>query len=159
MISAETRYKMHDIELLAIVEAFKTWRHYLEGSWYEVLVLTDHNNLWQFIDTKSFSFRQVCLAQELSYYHFQINYCQDKTNGAADALSQYLQWRVEEEETFQAENVKILQSLQFLLINTSLSSLTLFELNFSKSNLSSLHQVFVCGTHVLLQLNQFWDSF
>ena len=32
MIPAETRYKTHDGELLAIVEALKTWKHYLEGS-------------------------------------------------------------------------------------------------------------------------------
>ncbi len=31
MISAETRYKTHDQKLLAIVKAFKTWCHYLEG--------------------------------------------------------------------------------------------------------------------------------
>ena len=59
MIPAETRYETHDGELLAIVEAFKTWRHYLEGSQHEVLVLTDHNNLRRFMDTKSLSSRQV----------------------------------------------------------------------------------------------------
>ena len=32
MIAAETRYETHDGELLTIVEAFKTWRHYLKGS-------------------------------------------------------------------------------------------------------------------------------
>ena len=32
MILAETRYETHDGELLAIVETFKTWRHYLKGS-------------------------------------------------------------------------------------------------------------------------------
>ena len=31
MIPAETRYETHNGELLAIVEAFKTWRHYLKG--------------------------------------------------------------------------------------------------------------------------------
>ena len=45
IIPAKTRYEMHDGELLAIVEDFKTWRHYLEGSRHEVLVLTDHNKL------------------------------------------------------------------------------------------------------------------
>ena len=45
MIPAKTRYETHDSELLAIVEAFKTWRHYLEGCKYKFLVLTDHNNL------------------------------------------------------------------------------------------------------------------
>ena len=59
MIPAETRYETHNGELLAIVEAFKTWRHYLEGSQHEVLVLTDHNNLCQFMETKSLSSRQV----------------------------------------------------------------------------------------------------
>ncbi len=60
IIPAETRYKNHDQELLAIVKAFKIWRHYLEGYKYEVFVLTDHNNLWQFMDTRSLSSRQVC---------------------------------------------------------------------------------------------------
>ena len=32
MILIESKYKTHDSELLAIVEAFKIWRHYLEGS-------------------------------------------------------------------------------------------------------------------------------
>ena len=60
MIPAETRYETHDGELLAIVEAFKTWRHYLEECKHEVLVLTDHNNLQRFMDTKSLSSCQVC---------------------------------------------------------------------------------------------------
>ena len=111
MIQAETRYETHDGELLAIVEAFKTWRHYLKGFKHEVLVLIDHNNLRRFIDTKSLSSRQVRWAQKLSRYHFQIDYCQGKANGAADALSQYLQRSAEEEETLQAENVKILHHL------------------------------------------------
>ena len=89
MIPIETRYKTHNGELLTIVEAFKTWRYYLEGYKHEVLVLTDYNNLRCFMDTKSLSSQQVCWAQELSRYHFQINYCQNKTNVAADALSRF----------------------------------------------------------------------
>ena len=45
MIPAQTRYETHDGELLAIVKAFKTWRHYLKSCKHEILVLTDHNNL------------------------------------------------------------------------------------------------------------------
>ena len=44
MIPAETQYETHDVELLAVVKAFKTWRHYLEGCKHEVFVLMDHNN-------------------------------------------------------------------------------------------------------------------
>ena len=45
MIFAKTRYKTHNCELLAIIKAFKTWRHYLESCKHKVLVSTDYNNL------------------------------------------------------------------------------------------------------------------
>ena len=74
MIPIKTRYKTHNGKLLAIVEAFKTWRHYLEGCKHKVLMLTNHNNLRRFMDTKSLSSKQVRWAQKLSYYYFQIDY-------------------------------------------------------------------------------------
>ena len=67
MISTETRYETYNGELLAIIEDFKTWYHYLKGCEHEVLVLTNHNNLCQFMDTKSLSFKQVYWAQKLSH--------------------------------------------------------------------------------------------
>ena len=70
MISAKTKYKTHDTELLAIVQAFKTWRHYLKGCKHKVFVLTDYNNLCRFINRKSLSSRQVKWAQKLFRYHF-----------------------------------------------------------------------------------------
>ena len=91
MISTEIRYKPHDNELLAIVEAFKIWRHYLEDCKHKVLILTNYNNLCRFMDTKSLSFCQVQWAQELNKYYFWINYYQRKANGAADALSRFPQ--------------------------------------------------------------------
>ena len=57
IIPAKTRYKTHDGKLLAIVEAFKTWRYYLDGCEDEVLVLSIYNNFRRFMDTKSLSFR------------------------------------------------------------------------------------------------------
>ena len=151
MIPAETRYKTHNGELLAIVKAFKTWKYYLEDSRHKVLVLTNHNNLRQFIDMKSLSSRQVHWAQELSCYHFQIDYRQGKANGATDALSRYPQRSAEEEETLRAENVKILHRLQSSLAKVS-------GLSVNSSHLSPLHQVLICGTTVLPQLHRFWDS-
>ena len=149
MIPAETWYKMHDAELLAIVEAFKTWRHYFEGCKHEVLVLTDHNNLRRFMDMKSLSSRQVRWVQELSKYHFRIDYRQGKANGAADALSGFPQRSEDEEKKLQAENTQILHCLQSSLTNASLSGLN------TSNKLSPLHQVFICGTSILPQLRQF----
>lgn len=87
MIQADTCYKAHDAELLAIVKIFKTWKHYLEGYKHEVLIFTDHSNLQLFMDTKNVSSRPVQWAQEQSKYYFQMSYCQEKVNKAADALS------------------------------------------------------------------------
>jgi hypothetical protein len=39
---AETRYPVHERELLAIVLALRTWRHYLYGSDFKVVCQTDH---------------------------------------------------------------------------------------------------------------------
>ena len=151
MIPAETRYETHDGELLAIVETFKIWRHYIEGSQHEVLVLTNYNNLRRFMEKKSLSSRQVRCTQELSHYHFWTHYCQGKANRAADALSRYLERSVKEEETLQAKNVKILHCLQSSLARVS-------GLLVNSSQLFPLHQIFICGTTVFLQLQRFWDS-
>lgn len=50
---------MYNQELLAIIEAFKIWRYYLKDCKYQVLMLTDHNKLRQFIDIKSVSSSQI----------------------------------------------------------------------------------------------------
>ncbi len=55
MILTETWYKTYNQKLLAIVEAFKTWHYYLKGYKYDVLILTDYNNLCQFMNTKNLS--------------------------------------------------------------------------------------------------------
>ena len=146
MISAETCYKTHNAELLAIIEAFKNWRHYLESCQYKVLVLTNHNNLRQFIDTKNLSFRQARWAQELFSYHFRINYRQNKANKAADALSRYSQWSQGKEKIHQAENTKILQHLQSSLTNACMSSNP-------SAHVTSLNYVIICGTNAVANLS------
>lgn len=57
MILAKTRYKTHNTKLLAIIETFKTWRHYPEGCKHKVLVFINHNNLCHFINIKNLSSR------------------------------------------------------------------------------------------------------
>jgi len=45
---AELNYDTHVKELLAIFEAFKTWRHYLEPRHHRIDVITDHKNVEYF---------------------------------------------------------------------------------------------------------------
>ena len=98
MISSETWYKTHDQKLLAIVKAFKTWCYYLEGCKFEVFVLTNDNNLSQFMDTNRVSSREFRWAQELFWYNFQIDYRQNKANAAADTLLHFPQKNQSEEQ-------------------------------------------------------------
>jgi hypothetical protein len=41
----QRNYDSGDRELLAIVQALKEWRHYIQGSGHTTIVLSDHNNL------------------------------------------------------------------------------------------------------------------
>ena len=56
MIPVMTEYD----KLLVIVKAFKTWGHYFESYKHKILILTNYNNLFQFMNTKNLSFKQVC---------------------------------------------------------------------------------------------------
>ena len=154
MILAKTRYKTYDNELLAIVEVFKTWYHYLEGCKYKVFIFTNHNNFHHFMDIKSLSSCQVWWAQKLSCYYFQIDYRQEKANGAANALSCFPQQDYEKEANFQAENTWIFYCLQFLLTNASISGIYA-----TVSSLSPQHQILICKTFILPQLRHFWIIF
>ena len=84
------------------------------------------------MDIKNLSSCQVWWVQELCRYHFWIDYCQSKANGATDALFCFLQRNKDEKEKFPAENTQIFHFLQFSLINASLIGLSLSAfLNFS----------------------------
>ena len=48
----ELNYDTYNKKLLAIFEAFKIWRHYLEGLAYSIDVVMDHKNLKYFSTTK-----------------------------------------------------------------------------------------------------------
>ncbi len=50
IISTETYYETYNHKLLAIIEVFKTWHHYLKSCKYKVFIFTDHNNIRQFMN-------------------------------------------------------------------------------------------------------------
>lgn len=78
----ERRYEVHDQELLAIVSAFKHWRHYLESAQHAITVRTDHANLRYFFTAKRLNARQARWAELLSAYDFVISYRPGRLNTA-----------------------------------------------------------------------------
>ena len=72
--SSELNYDTHDKELLAIFEAFRIWRHFLEGSGTPIDVVTDHKNLEYFSTTKVLTRRQARWSEYLSQFNLIIRF-------------------------------------------------------------------------------------
>ena len=48
----ERNYDVHDKEMLGIMHALESWRHYLEGAKVQFEIWTDHRNLQYFMEAK-----------------------------------------------------------------------------------------------------------
>ena len=72
MVPAERNYRTKDQEMLAIVMSLRHWHHYTKGVMYPVRVLTDHNNLANFLTKKTLSGRDARWWETLSAYHLKI---------------------------------------------------------------------------------------
>ena len=78
--SAAQNYDTYDLELLAIVEILKQWRHFLEGASHKVLFRCDHKNLDCFQTSKVFSRRQARWSETLTTSDFVIEQMEGSKN-------------------------------------------------------------------------------
>ena len=58
--STESNYDTHDLKLLAIVQVFKHWKHYLKSNSHLIWMLTNYINLQYFFMTKKLNQKQIC---------------------------------------------------------------------------------------------------
>jgi hypothetical protein len=87
MLSAETRYPVHEQELLSIIIALKTWRHYLSGVKFRIKVMSDHKSLQHLKTQPQLSSRQARWLDLIAQYDFDIEYIEGASNVVADGLS------------------------------------------------------------------------
>jgi RNase H-like domain found in reverse transcriptase len=83
----ELNYDTHDKELMEIYEAFKAWRHYLEGTEAPIDVVTDHKNLEYFCTTQILSRRQARWSTFLSRFNMVIRFCPNRLRTKPNALT------------------------------------------------------------------------
>ena len=81
----ERNYPTHDMELVAIVFAFKIWHHYLYGERFEVF--SNHKSLKYIFTQRDLNMRQCMWMEFLEDYDFTLHYHPGKANMVADALS------------------------------------------------------------------------
>src|SRR5258707_14217507 len=84
---AEKNYDTHDKELLAIFEAFKNWRHFLEGSAKIINMVTDHKNLEYFTSSKKLSRHQARWAKFLGQFNMKVRFRPGRLGSKPDALT------------------------------------------------------------------------
>jgi hypothetical protein len=81
----EKNYPTHDLELVAVVHALKTWRHYLYGQ--KCDIYTDHKSLKYIFTQLELNMRQRRWLGLIKDYELEIHYHPGKGNVVADALS------------------------------------------------------------------------
>ena len=77
--------QIYEKELLAVIHALSSWKHYLLGA--DFTVQTDHQTLRYFLTQTKLSEKHMRWANFLSMFHFQIVHVDGKKNVVADALS------------------------------------------------------------------------
>ncbi|GJF00822.1 polyprotein [Phanerochaete sordida] len=87
MSPAGRNYEIWDREMLAIIEALKNWRQFLEGLPEPFDIWTDHQNLQYWKTAQNLTRRQARWACYLAEYDFRIVHKPEKTHLIADPLS------------------------------------------------------------------------
>ena len=84
---AERNYDVGNKELLAVHDALREWRHWLEGAKMPFTVWSDHKNLTYLRTAKRLNSRQARWALFLGRFDFTLTYRPGSKNVKADALS------------------------------------------------------------------------
>ena len=137
----EQRYQIYDRELLAIVRALQTWRHYLLGSPHPITLWCDHKNLTYYREPRRLTPRQSGWHLLLSQYDLVIQHQAGTKMVQSDALSRRPDYEGEEDEGEIAvvlPDTMFIQKIQFPLRDRILSAME--ENNFGRQAILSIIQ-------------------
>jgi transposase InsO family protein len=84
---AERNYEIYDRELLAIIRALEEWRHYIQGSPHQTVILSDHKNLTYYRESKKLNRRQARWSLYLSEFDIKLTHVPGTKMILSDALS------------------------------------------------------------------------
>jgi len=84
---AERNYQIYDCEFLSIMRALHAWRHYIQGSQFLTVVLSDHQNLTYFRKVQKLNPHQAQWFAKLADYDILLKHVPGTKMVAADTLS------------------------------------------------------------------------
>lgn len=119
LLPAETRYPVHEQELLAVIQALKKWRHHLHGSATPITVQTDNKSIIYLLTQPNLSNRQRRWMETISEYKLKFEYKKGSTNVVADALSR----RCDHNEKSTEQELTVNTIMSYLTMNSLISDL------------------------------------
>jgi len=72
LLDTEKNYKIHDKELLSVIQGLEEWRKILEGTQNTIDVLNDHRNLTYFQTSQNLNCQQACCSLFLAWFDFSL---------------------------------------------------------------------------------------
>lgn len=109
----EINYPVHDLELAAVVFAFRVWRHYLYGS--REQIFTDHKSLKHLMSQRELNMRQQRWIELIKDYDCIVDYHPGKSNVAANALNHKSKAVMDEPTTWDKKTLIELKRLGVIL--------------------------------------------
>jgi hypothetical protein len=85
--AVERNYKIHNMEMLTIIQALEEWHHYLEGACHPIEIWMDHKNLEYFHTAQKLNCHQAQWSLYLSHFDFLLHHKPGCSMGKPDALS------------------------------------------------------------------------
>jgi RNase H-like domain found in reverse transcriptase len=110
----ERNYEIYDRELMGIIHALETWRHYLQGSPHPITIFSDHKNLTYFHQTQKLNQRQAQWSLFLSQFDVKLIHVLGSQIVQSDALLQQ-----EDFDTGDTDNEDMTMLPESLFINSS----------------------------------------
>uniref|UniRef100_A0A0W0FX52 Putative reverse transcriptase-rnase h-integrase n=1 Tax=Moniliophthora roreri TaxID=221103 RepID=A0A0W0FX52_MONRR len=118
----EKNYEIYNRELMAIINALKTWEHYLLGGTHLVTVLSDHKSLTYFQTAQKLNRRQARWSLYLTQFDLHLIHMPGMKMVQADALSRQLDL-IDREDDENDDMVMLLDKLFINAIDTELRSI------------------------------------
>ena len=85
--ATQRNYKIYNRELMGIVRALETWQHYLQGSPFPTVILSDHKNLTYFQTAQKLNRRQARWNLFLSEFDLKLIHTPGSKMIQSDTLS------------------------------------------------------------------------
>jgi RNase H-like domain found in reverse transcriptase/Reverse transcriptase (RNA-dependent DNA polymerase)/Integrase zinc binding domain len=120
--ATQRNYEIYDRELLGIVHALETWRHYIQGSPHPITIFSNHKNLTFFKQAQKLNRRQAHWSLFLSQFNMKLIHVPRTQMVQSDALSRRSD-HVVGEDTDNKNMILLPEELFVKVIDTELHSL------------------------------------